>query len=170
MTPHRHWLRDYKPLSIPIRLANNDIIYSAGVGSLLFAPEFKGGVKGRRVLFSRVLHVPNLGSNLLSVLYLVRNHRFHIHIHHPCMEFEQDGTLWFTAPISDTNTAFLAGTVVPAYESAQVSAISTLPLDPSLWHRHFAHFHHAGVQSIIQGGLVEGLELDANTPPDPICE
>ena len=87
MTPHKHWLRDYKPFSIPIRLANNHIVHSAGV-TLLFAPELKGGKLGRQVLLSRVLHVPELSSNLLSVLYLVRNHQFQVHISAEHMEFE----------------------------------------------------------------------------------
>ena len=26
MTPHRHWLRNYKPCTIPVRLANNQVI------------------------------------------------------------------------------------------------------------------------------------------------
>ena len=52
-----------------MRLANHHIVHSAGVGTLLFAPELKDGRFGRQVLF--VLHVPELGSNVLSVLYLV---------------------------------------------------------------------------------------------------
>lgn len=71
MTPHKHWLRDYKPLSILIHLANNHIMHSASVGTLLFAAELNDGQFGCQVLFSRVLHVLELGSNLLSVLYLV---------------------------------------------------------------------------------------------------
>ena len=86
------------------------------------------------------------------------------------MEFERDGTVYMIAPIDTTNTAYLAGEVVPVVESAQVSAASTLPLNPSLWHRRFTHFHHAGIQSIIIGNLVTGMRLDAKTPPDPICE
>ena len=74
------------------------------------------------------------------------------------------------APIDTTNTAYLAGEVVPVVESAQVSAASTLPLNPSPWHRRFTHFHNAGIQSIIIGNLVTGMRLDAKTPPDPICE
>ena len=42
MTPHKHWLRNYTPLRIPVRLANNHIVYSEGVGSVVFAPEVKG--------------------------------------------------------------------------------------------------------------------------------
>ena len=86
------------------------------------------------------------------------------------MEFERDGTVYFTAPIDSTNTAYLAGDVVPVAESAQVSSASTLPLDATLWHRRFAHFHHAGIQNILSGSLVTGMRLDTKTPPDPICE
>src|ERR1700733_13050011 len=59
MTPHRHWLRNYKPLHIAIRLADHTIIYSAGIGSILFIPIING-VKSQPLLFSRVLHVPQL--------------------------------------------------------------------------------------------------------------
>ena len=58
MTPHRHWLRDYTPHRVPVRLANNQIVYSAGLGSMLFVPEVEGKGTGRPVLFSRVLHMP----------------------------------------------------------------------------------------------------------------
>ena len=164
MTPHKHWLRDYKPFSIPIRLANNHIVHSAGVGTLLFAPELKGGKLGRQVLLSRVLHVPELSSNLLSVLYLVRNHQFQVHISAEHMEFERDGTVYMIAPIDTTNTAYLAGEVVPVVESAQVSAASTLPLNPSLWHRRFTHFHHVGIQSIIIGKSCHRHETRCKDP------
>ena len=73
MTPHKHWIHGYKPLVTPIRLANTTVVFSAGVGSVVFAPEVEGELV-RHVEFSRVLHVPDLGSNLLSVLYLTRNH------------------------------------------------------------------------------------------------
>ena len=43
-------------------------------------------------------------------------------------------------------------------------------MDEALWHRRFAHFHHAGVRSLIQGSLVDGCKLDSHTPSDPICE
>ncbi len=33
MTPHHHWVRNYSPLRMPIRLADNSIIYSSGVGT-----------------------------------------------------------------------------------------------------------------------------------------
>jgi hypothetical protein len=42
MTPHHHWLIDYKPHEVPIKLADNTIVYSAGVGSVVFDPIIKG--------------------------------------------------------------------------------------------------------------------------------
>jgi hypothetical protein len=42
MTPHRHWLRDYKPYVVPIKLANGGVVYSEGVGSLRFKPRVNG--------------------------------------------------------------------------------------------------------------------------------
>ncbi|KAI0340728.1 hypothetical protein BDW22DRAFT_1317826, partial [Trametopsis cervina] len=59
MTPHKHWLRNYKPLAVPICLANNTLVYSAGVGSVVFTPEVEVEYL-RHVEFSRVLHVPDL--------------------------------------------------------------------------------------------------------------
>lgn len=42
MTPHKHWIRNYKPVRIPIRLADSTIIYSSGIGNILFKPFING--------------------------------------------------------------------------------------------------------------------------------
>ncbi|KZV58901.1 hypothetical protein PENSPDRAFT_549487, partial [Peniophora sp. CONT] len=69
MTLHRHWFHTYEPFVTPVRLANGAVIYSAGVGSVVFEPEGEG-VDGQPIELTRVLHVPQLCANLLSVLYL----------------------------------------------------------------------------------------------------
>jgi len=38
MTPTSYWLIDYKLYEVPIKLADNTIVYSAGVGSVVFNP------------------------------------------------------------------------------------------------------------------------------------
>ena len=53
MTPHRHWLRNYTPKRVPIKLADNTVVYSAGVGSVVFHPNLEGK-KGRAVEFSNL--------------------------------------------------------------------------------------------------------------------
>ena len=42
MTPHRHWFHSYTPQSTPIRLANGQTIYSAGIGAVRFQPSVNG--------------------------------------------------------------------------------------------------------------------------------
>ena len=38
MTPHRHWMRNYVQKCIPIKLADNKTVYSAGEGTVVFNP------------------------------------------------------------------------------------------------------------------------------------
>src|SRR3984885_6199913 len=113
MTPHRHWLRNYKPLHIAIRLADHTIIYSAGIGSILFIPIING-VKSQPLLFSRVLHVPQLQNNLLSLLYLTKHKGYNINIDSQYIHFIQSSRLLFTATINSKNAAFLDGCTAPA--------------------------------------------------------
>ncbi|KAF8804760.1 hypothetical protein BYT27DRAFT_7044735, partial [Phlegmacium glaucopus] len=62
MTPHRHWIRNYVQTSIPIRLADNTIVYAVGVGSVRFRP-IVNGKEVRSVEWTRrVLHVPQVRS------------------------------------------------------------------------------------------------------------
>ena len=65
---HRHWFKSYTHCRTPICLANNIVIYSAGVGNVVFEPIVNEKQVGA-VVFSQVLYVPDLRSNLLSCLY-----------------------------------------------------------------------------------------------------
>ena len=51
MTPHAHWIRNYRPFWTPICLANDLIVYSAGIGSVVFVPVI-GGKERRAVEFT----------------------------------------------------------------------------------------------------------------------
>jgi len=42
MTPHCHWLRKYTPYCMSIKLADNTVVYSAGVGFVVFNPVIEG--------------------------------------------------------------------------------------------------------------------------------
>ena len=164
MTPHRHWLRNYAPKQVAIKLADNNIVYSAGVGTVVFSPVINGKTV-RAVEFTRVLHVPDLRNNLLSVLYLTRNIGFTVHITASQMSFERPtGSPLFIASISSSNAAFLDGSTVPVAEYA--SAAATIPLDIDLWHRRLAHHHLAGVRMLLDHNLVTGMKLDSKTARD----
>jgi len=89
MTPRREWFKSYNPCSVPIRVANGQVVYAAGRGTVEFAP-VKDSHKLRPVLFSNVLHVPALNQNLLSVLTLTCDHAFDVRIHFCTIEFIKD--------------------------------------------------------------------------------
>ena len=72
MTSHKEWIVDYVPLCIPIRLGDHSIVYSAGVGTVWIEPLLSGH-SVPLVSLSRMLHVPHLKSNLLSITYLSAN-------------------------------------------------------------------------------------------------
>jgi hypothetical protein len=167
MTPHRHWIRNYIQIQIPIRLADNTIVYAVGMGSVQFCPVVNGK-ESRSVEWTRVLHVPQLRSNLLAVLYLTRHKGFEVHINATRMDFERNGTVLFSASIKANNSATVDGVTEPILEYANIA--STLPLDINLWHRHLAHHNFRDVQKMIKEELVTGLVLETKQQPDPICE
>src|SRR3979490_939603 len=167
MTPHRHWIRDFRPLVIPIQLADHQVVYSTGVGTVQFAPVVDG-VQKRTLEFTRVLHVPALRNNLLCVLYLTRQKHFTVTIVHDRVTFSQSGSLLFTASVNTHNTALLDGSSIPVSESVNFS--STCVMDISLWHRRLAHLNLDSVKRLVKGDLVDGLVLKSKQNPDPICE
>ncbi|THH03234.1 hypothetical protein EW145_g6416, partial [Phellinidium pouzarii] len=151
MTPHHHWFNTYTPNHTPIQLANNQIIYSVGLGSVRFQPVINGK-PGRLLEFERVLHVPDLRNNLLSVLYLTRAKSYIVAIQHDQIFFKRNGALLFTAAINSNNAASINGQVVPMTQFSGM--VSTCPLDLTLWHRRFAHLNHGDVKKLIQEDLV----------------
>src|SRR5258708_32759850 len=108
MTPHCHWFKSYSSHHIPICLADNSIVYSAGIGSVVFQP-LVNGQSVRAVEFSRVLHVPDLRSTLLSCLYLAQHKGFTITISARSIAFNLKGSTLFTATIHSNNSAELDG-------------------------------------------------------------
>src|SRR5882762_2478395 len=135
MTPHLHWFCSYCPHRVPVCLADSTIIYSAGIGSIEFVPELEGK-RGRPVEFSRVLHVPDLCSNLLSVLFLTQNKLFLVVILETVMSFICSQAVLFTAHVHALNCAYLEGTTTsnaPLIVNSALS-LSTLPMDALLWH------------------------------------
>ena len=168
MTPHAHWICNYTPLRTPIHLANNHIIYSAGVGSVVFVPMI-GGKRTQAVEFTRVLHVPDLKTNLLSILYLTYHKQFTVSINAREMRFTREGTSIFTAQINENNAAFLDGSTDDNSHTANF--VSTLPVDIRLlWHRQLAHHDYNSVKQMITRQLVTGIDIQSKQPPDLICE
>ena len=66
----------------------------------------------RVVEFTQVLHVPDLRTNLLSILYLTRQKQFIVTINSHEMKFTHDNTLLFTAQINENNAAFQSSIII----------------------------------------------------------
>lgn len=170
MTPHRHWFKTYTKMRKPVRLADHNIVYTEGVGSVVFRPVIDGK-QTRVVEFARVLHVPDLQNNLFSVLYLTQQKGFDVHISKSVMTFEKDGYKPFIAKIGDDNVGYLMGeTIVDEEYVHSATASSTLPLDLTLWHRRLAHHNYESVKNMVNDSMVEGLTMTSKNKPDPICE
>ncbi|KAI5115258.1 hypothetical protein M0805_008633 [Coniferiporia weirii] len=167
MTPHRHWFFSYSSQRTPVKLTNNSVVYSAGIGSVHFQ-SVVNGKPGHLLEFKRVLHVPELRNNLLSVLFLTQMKDYIVTIQRDKMLFCHSGSVLFTATVTSLYSGILDGSVVPNTEFAGLS--STCPFDYTLWHRRFAHLNHSSVKKLIQGKLVDGIQLNSTATPDPICE
>jgi hypothetical protein len=73
MSTQHQWFKTFKPHVVPIHVANNAIVYSKGIGSIVMEPLDKSLDP---VCLSRVLYVPTLQNNLFAVLHLITSHRF----------------------------------------------------------------------------------------------
>src|ERR1700742_2215325 len=171
MTPHQHWFVSYEPFQTPIRLADGKLIYSAGIGAVDFVPVVDG-VAQRPIRFSRVLHVPDLRNNLLSVLFLAQSKHFEIRILGESIHFLLQGKLLFTALISDDNAAYLDG-YTPKTESSVPLVVAAqriqVLLDLELWHRRAMHFNPAALKRAMSENLVSGMSLDSLTKLEAVC-
>src|SRR3984957_16117795 len=108
MTPHKHWFHSYSPHVVAIKLADHSTIYSAGIGSVEFQPVIDG-IPKRPVVFHDVLHVPDLTSNLLSLLHLACVKGYVINIDSDCLRFYHSNQLHFTASVTPNNVGYLDG-------------------------------------------------------------
>jgi hypothetical protein len=163
MSTQRHWFKTLKPHVVPICVANNAIVYSKGIGSIVMEPT--NDLLGL-LLLSSVLYVPALQNNLLSVLHLVSNHRFRVKIKGTGMLFLRNGQPMFTATICD-NMAWLNVRTPRAPESAlQGKSI----LDRLLWHHQLGHIGKDALERAIRGKLANGLLIDSDAPLPLHCE
>lgn len=135
--------------------------------SVRFIPKLQGAQR-REVVFHRVLHVPQLQSSLLSVLYLTSKQGFKVVIDQHTMSFSYQGKLLFTATQSG-RFSFLDGTTL--CNELALSTSSTSPQSLELWHRCLAHINYADLKRMHAQDLVSGLHIhSSSTPSSSICE
>jgi transposase InsO family protein len=162
MTPHCSWFTSYCPHIVPIRVTNNTIVYSTGVGNVILAPT-NATLHPCHLL--RVLHVPELQNNLFAVLHLTSHHEFRVVIEGLQLQFSQQGALCLTATVKD-GTVYMEVKVTAVAEAALASHA---PLTHSLWHRRLVHIGKAKIEQALKHALAQGLKVDSNNPIPHIC-
>jgi hypothetical protein len=93
MMGNEEFFTSLRPLVREIRLANGASIKSKGEGKVIFQPWVNGNFSSKFITFPNVLFAPDLQSNLVSVLTMVRKHGYEVHINDKQMEFYQKGEL-----------------------------------------------------------------------------
>jgi hypothetical protein len=68
MSLHCKWFVEYCPYCIPVHVANDAIVYSAGIGDVVLTPT---DPSMNPCCLTCVLYIPELQNNLLSILHLV---------------------------------------------------------------------------------------------------
>lgn len=167
MTGNKSWICNMKPYHVPIRLGDDSVIYSEGVGCVWFEPMLDSSYASP-VCFSRVLYVPNLKSNLLSTTFLTTQRGFKIIQEGSLMQFFKSSTLLFTATISNC-VGRLNGRTLPSISIPELSLTATIyPHDLTLWHKRFGHRSPKSVEHAIKHS-VTGASLELSTEPPSHC-
>lgn len=130
---------------------------------MLFEPVI-AGKPSTKVLFTRVLHVPVLQNNLLSVLYLATQKDFKIEINKERFEFIKNGTLVLTVLITK-NIGLLDSKTIPNPEYALATTV-----DRPLLHQHLCHIGKDCLERLIKDMDIKGTKIDKATPLPNICE
>jgi hypothetical protein len=127
MSTQHQWFKTFELHVVPICVANNAIVYSKGIGSIVMEPLDKSMDP---VCLSCVIYVPTLQNNLFAILHLVTSHCFRIKIEGTEMLFLRNGTHILTATICN-KTAWLDVHTPNAPESTLQGKDVW---DRSLWH------------------------------------
>lgn len=163
MTPHREWIRNMEPCKVPVRLANNDVVWATGRGSTIFSPQIDGKAT-QSVEFDRVLYVPDLESNLFSVLSAVRRSKLKVIIENNTISFLKEGTLLFTGSVH-RNVGTLNGTTLHRSEQAFLTRTTR-----SLLHQHLGHIGKDHLERLLKEELADGVYIDPKSELKDICD
>ena len=162
MTPHCHWMRNYVPKRVPIKLADDKTVYSAGEGTIVFNPIVNGKAV-RPLEFSRVLHVPDLRNNLFSVLFLTRHKGFTVTLIQARCPFNNLLATLSLLPPLVTRMQHPWMTPLSIWQNMPLQPPHYLNLD--LWQRRLAHHHFEGVKKLLEKKLVTGMTFNSSAAP-----
>ncbi|KAG8955677.1 hypothetical protein FRC04_007668 [Tulasnella sp. 424] len=161
MTSRIEWIRNLKPCRIPIRLANNQVVFATGKGDVVFTPY---GQNLCSIMISNVLYVPDLKNNLFSIVSAVLDSKMRVEIEGSSLLFKKNGDTIITGSIKG-KIAMLDGITVPNAEQAFVTTISK-----DLLHQRLGHIGKNRLERMLKQGLVTGISVKEKDEMIDICE
>ena len=189
MSAHRSWFSTYQKLNPPQKVWLGDDRYILAVGEGRIALNMDLGNRTVPAIVQKVLHVPDIQGNLLSVSALIRN-GLHVSFEpNGCQILNQnsqlvgmahmEGDLYILhARASPPEQAYTC-TVNQTYQGLPASNIAltakaemTSKADTKTWHRCLGHISVSSVLQMVRKGLVKGMALtkDKKSKTDPPCE
>ena len=168
MTPHLEWIHDLRPWHVPIRLGDNSIIYSEGIGKVWFEPVLAGH-PAPLICLSHVLYVPRLKSNLLSITFLSTQRNYEVSFLGHTISFKRQGQLQFDASTNSNRVGKLNGRTMPAISVPDHALYFALAAqDLELWHKRFGPRNVRSVAQAIKNSVV-GATITSDSIPPSIC-
>lgn len=115
-----------------------------------------------KVTIKKVLYVPELTTNLLSVSQLIKNGNKVIFEEKGCKVFNSQGTLVSNASLID-NVHRLN------FQKSKQTLLAGTALTSEVWHRRFAHLNYKDL-NLMNDGAVQGFEHKRKLENNQICE
>ncbi len=159
MTYNKDLFSSYTPgYHSPVALGNNKTASVAGKGTVDIAISLQG--KQTKCRLTNVLHVPELGYQLLSVLTFDKSGLATSFYSRLC-RIERDSTLLATATMN--GNLYELDTPLPS------PATSLVAQTMKVWHQRLAHTQPSTISEMAQSGTVQGLEIKRSVKDDMSC-
>lgn len=160
MTPHRHYFVEYRPKKIPVRVAEGTVVYSAGVGSVIFTP-----TNGSPFHLHNVLHVPDIERNLFSHFSFVQQQGVQYTGSSDTLSYIRNGRTILSGFVK-SNLGYLHGSALPTSTLTPHRAY----VAESTWHRRLGHISKDKLKLLASTNLTNGLNITHDDTTNTLCE
>ena len=116
-----------------------------------------------------VLHVPGLGTNLLSIAS-VTERGIDVAFTKQMVSFTKNGLFIMTGNRSDKELYRLNMRTVPVIRNETIAHTATVDrLSLSVWHQRLSHVNYKTIVKMVSGNMVHGIKLDDYSIPTEVC-
>ena len=167
MTFQRHWFESYEEIEPrKVFMGDDTILEAIGRGNIVTSIKVEGVL--RQIKITKVLHVPKIHNNLLSVSKLISEGLKIEFGEFGCVMRNKLGNVIATAT-RDKNLFRLDCLAIRGNEKANAAKLEHGGV-LALWHRRLGHLNLPSVQNLET--LVTGMDLnkEALNPPHPVCK